>query len=111
MYLNEYEFIKVVDLFKEIEEEVINENGELERITFKIPVKKKLEVPWQVRDLTKVHDFQPYYNDKGRFIKGYTSIMHDLYGPIVVKGDYQKLKQDLNKPENRIIHGFKQYKD
>lgn len=38
-------------------------------------------------------------------------MMHDLYGPIVVKGDYEKIKKDLNKPEHRTIHGFKQYKD
>lgn len=107
MYPDEYEFIKVVDLYKNIEEQVINENGELETITLHVPVRKKLEIPWQVRDLNKIHDFQPYYDDNGRFKKGYSTIFHDNYGTIIVKIDYNKLKEDLNKEKHNKIYGFK----
>ena len=106
-----YEFIKVVDVYKNIEEEVINEDNEIETITLHIPIKKKLKIPWFVRDLNKVHDLQPYYNDEGKFRKGYSIITHDLYGQVVVKNDYNKLKEIFNKKDQNKIYGFKQYKN
>jgi len=107
--LTEYEFIKVVDLYEEKDEEVINEEGKIENITLYLPIKEKLKVPWMCRDLSKIHDFQPYYNEKGVFKKGYTIINHDLYGKLVVKDDYNKLKEVLKQNTYKRIDGFKQY--
>ena len=36
--LTEYEFIKVVDLYEEKDEEVINEEGKIENITLYLPI-------------------------------------------------------------------------
>lgn len=109
MQVTEYEFTKIIDLYQELEEEVMNEEGNLEIITMHIPIKEKLKVPWTCRDISKIHDFQPYYNDKGNFKKGYSTLSHDLYGRLVVKDDYNKLKEVLKQNTYKKIDGFKQY--
>ena len=43
---NGYEFVKVVDLMKYVEEEYLNEDNEIESIIIHYPVKKNFKIKW-----------------------------------------------------------------
>jgi len=96
-----YEFIKVVDLMQYIDDEYINENGELEEITIHKPIRKNFKIRWFC-DLNKINDFQEHYNNKGKKQKNYTTLRHNDYGEVVVKEDFDKLKQMFEKNKKQI---------
>lgn len=105
--INEYEFVKVINLYRDVDEVVINEEGKEELITLHVPIKSNLEVPWYCRNLDKIHDFQPYYDDEGKFKKNWTSISHDFYGKMTIKESYDNMKEILKQNEQIKVNGFK----
>ncbi len=105
---NGYEFVKVVDLMKYVEEEYLNEDNEIESITIHYPVKKNFKIKW-LCSLDKIHDFQEYYNDNGVKKKNYTTLRHNDYGEVVVKESYEKLKEVVLGNKKQIgFYGTKQ---
>lgn len=105
---NGYEFTKVVDLMKYVEEEWLNENNEIETIIIHKPIKKNFKIKW-ICTLDKINDFQEYYNDEGQRKKDYTTLRHNDYGEVVVKESYEKLKNIvLNNKKQIGFYGTKQ---
>lgn len=106
--MNSYEFIKVIDLVEYKTEEYINENGELETITIERPIKTNFKIKW-LCNLDKINDFQEYYNDKGQKKKQFTTLRHNDYGEVVVKENYEKLKNIVQGNKKQIgFYGTKQ---
>lgn len=84
-----------------VEEEWLNENGEIEEIVIHKPIKKNFKIKWFC-DLHKINDFQQYYNSKGIIKKDYVTLSHNDYGEIVVKEDYEKLKEVIQGNKTKI---------
>lgn len=106
-----YEFTKIVDLYDYKEDEYYNlETNEYEQIYIEQPIKKNFKIKWYC-DISKIRDIQEYYTEKGIIKKGYSLIRHLDYGEILVKDDYNKLKDVFDEKRKTQVGFYAKHKD
>lgn len=101
----EREFFKIVDVYKEVEKEIENENGEKENVVEDVLVKKNTKVRWTCKNLEDITDYEEFYNIETGKKSKFTIIHHKYAGRLVIDMTYNKLNELLNK-EKTVVYGF-----
>jgi hypothetical protein len=102
-----HEFIRILDLYDTVEEEVEMPDGSKAKTYVEKKIKSGVKKRWTCRNLEDITDYEEQTTEKGRVNKKITLLNHRYKGFIYVMCPYDEVKELLKENGKKQVYGFK----